>query len=806
MRSFIQDLRYGIRMLVRQPTFTLVVVLTLSLGIGANTAIFSVISGVLIKPLPYEDPDELFVVKSSSEYSARSSWVQGVAYQNFLDWREQNEAFRGLGAYRSRQYRLIDAGEPERIEGAQVTAGFFSTLGVPAHPGRIFSPSDEAPNAAGTVILSHGFWTRRFGADPNAIGRSIVLDKNSYTIIGVMPADFSYPLDISEAEAFTVIRSGDKEHSNRFARVLGAVGRLKQDVDRRQARIQMDALAARLEQQHPKANEKYTLELLELHEFVAGNSRPALLLLQGAAGIVLLIACANCANLFLARNAARARELSVRTALGAGRRRLMRQMLTESLLTGLLGGVLGVVSAYWSADLLIALLPAEVPLRDSITVDRFVLAIALLASVLTGLATGLPAAIRASHMASYAPLKESPQAGVSGSRLRLQEFFVIAQTAMTLVLLIGAGLLIRSFKIVTDVEPGFDPENVLCFRIDLSEAAEPAQRTHALYELQERITGLPGVSSVSACRMAPFGGGSVAGILDILDDQERAPSIALLNPVSENYFKILRIPMLRGRGFTEYDVLGGRGVAVIDEDMSKQYWPDGDAVGKRISLGIKEIDQSPESYEIVGVVGRVRSMGLDTDPLPHVYVPYRQHPHGEMTVAMRTDGAADNLIPAIRRQTAAVINQDAPFSFATMNDAISDSVADRRCPMLLLGAFSTLAIILSTVGVYGMLSYAVAQRTHEIGVRMALGAQRSAIMVMTFRQGAVLTGLGIALGVGVSFVSTRLLADRLYGISAVDAVTFIDVPLLLATVAAAACYIPARRATKVDPMVSLRCE
>ena len=806
MNSLFQDIHYGIRTLTRNPGFTVIAVITLALGIGANTAIFSVISGVLLKPLPYEAPEQLVVIDSTSEYIDIGAWVQGVAYQNFLDWQTQQEAFAGMGALEPTQFRLIGDGTPERINGAHVTAGFFPTLGIHAVQGRLFGSSDEHSDAPLTAILSHKLWQRRFGADPGIIGRVLTLDNESHTIIGVLPADFRFPLEISDAEVFTIIHAGDKAHASRQARALEAIARLKPGVTRRQAQTQMDAIAARLEEQYPRYNPEYKLTVQGLHEVVVGDTRPALFFLQGAVAIVLLIACANGANLFLTRGTARGQELAVRAALGAGRFRLIRQLLTESMLVGLLGGVVGVILAYWGTDLLVAALPAEVPLKKSIEIDVRVLGTALVASVLTGLVFGLPAAIRASRPAPYSSVKEGCRSGGSHGRHRLQNFFVVAQTALALVLLVGAGLLIRSFKLLVDVDPGFVPEHVLTFRIDVSEAAQPAQRTHMLYELQERISALPGVQSATACGALPLGRGSMAGMLNVLDEPSSKPRIALLSAVTESYFSTMQIPVLRGRDFSEHDVLGSMGVALIAESMAKQYWPNEDPIGKRITLGMKETKLSPDYYRIVGIVGDVRSQGLDENPPPQIYVPYRQHPHREMNVALRTMDHPENLIPAIRTEVASVIREDAPFSFATMDDHLADSVAGRRCPMLLLGAFAALAIALATVGVYGMLSYTVAQRTHELGVRMALGARRRTILVMVFRQGAVLTGIGIILGIGLSLASTRFLANQLYGISATDTVTFAGVSVLLAAAAAMACYFPARRATRVDPMVALRCE
>ena len=803
MRMMVQDFRYAFRMLSKRPAYTAVVVLTLALGIGVNTAIFSVISGVLVKPLPYQAPEQLVVIESTSEYSDKDLYVEGVAYQNFLDWRRQNEVFSDLGAYQSRLFKLLDAGEPERIQGALVTAGFFSTLGVSADQGRLFGLIDEQADAAQTMILSHGFWQRRFGADPAVIGRTLTFDRGSYTVVGVLPAGFNFPMSISEAEAYTAIRLNDTAHASRNARVLGAVARLKAGVDCEEAQAQMSAIAARLEQQYPEANENYRLTLVDLHELVAGDARAALLLLQGAAGIVLLIACANCANLFLTRYSARSRELAIRKALGAGRTRLIRQLLTESMLAGLLGGLFGIALAYYGSDVLIAALPAEIPLKESIRVDGFVLGVALIVSALTGLVSGFPAAFRASRQSPYATLKESGPTG-DRHRQRLQGFFVVTQTALALVMLVGAGLLIRSFVLLTNVDPGFSPENVLAFRINISEVTEPMQRTHLLYDLQERIGGLPGVQSAAVCRMAPLGRGSIASLLRVRDDPKPAPTIAMLNPVSERYFDVMQIPLMRGRVFTELDVLGGRGVAIIDENTARRIWPNDDPMGKRISLGIRETDLSPRDYEIVGIVGSVRSHGLDIESPPLVYVPYKQHPHSEMTFALRTTGPVDGVIAAIRKETASVIRKDAPFSFTTMSDSLADSVAGRRCPMQLLGVFAALAMILATVGVYGMLSYAVSQRTHEIGIRMALGARSAAIMAMTFKHGALLVVGGLTLGIGISLVSTRILDSQLYGISALDPITFVGVSTLLTIVAAAACYLPARRATRIDPLVALR--
>ena len=810
MRTWLPDLRYAFRMLLKRPGFTAVIIATLSLGIGANTVIFSAVNGIYLKPLPYVNPEELVVIESTSHYPGRPdiAW-HGVDYQNVIEWDVAGRVFAGIGAFQRSEPTLTGEGQPERLEGARVTVGFFPTLGVTPVVGRLFEQDDERADAVRVTNLGYGFWQRRFGGDTNVLGKSLVLDNMTHTVVGVMPAGFRFPIRVAKAEVWTPILPHDEGFAATGRNSLAAVVRLKPGHTLQHAQPQLDSIARRLEQKYPDRNFQYTLTAVGLHERVVGNTRPLLILLLAAVGLVLAIACANVANMMLTSGAARRRELAVRAALGAGRLRLIRQLLTESVLLGVLGGLVGLWLAYFGTDALVALLPTDVPRKEEIGVDGRVLGFTLVVSMFTGLLFGLPAALRAARQDLYTVLKEGSGVAATIGRHRLQGVFVVGQIATALVLLVGAGLLIRSFHRVTSVDLGYVPENLLTFRLGIGETMQPQERPAFVDAIADRLATLPGVHSVGACLAVPMNGGVLSSyrVLDRPEDTSDLPPSAGFNPVTEDYFSTMGIPIVQGRCFTRHDVLGASGVAVIDQTLARKLWPAEDPMGKCITTAFKvETDRTPDFYQIVGVVGDVRAHGPEARSYPQIYVPYRQHPHATVNLALRSTVDAVKLVPAIRGELAAISRESVPYDIAMMEDLLADDVAPRRFPMMLLALFAASALILAGVGVYGMISYSVAQRTREFGVRMAIGAGGMNVLRLVLTRGLKLTAIGLGLGLPVAFALARVMSSRLYEIGAADPLTFIGVSLLLAAVALLACYLPARRATKVDPMVALRCE
>jgi putative ABC transport system permease protein len=797
-------------MLRRQPGFTVVVVVTLALGIGANTAIFTVVSGVVLKPLPFEDPERLVVIEQSlpSVHGGREQWE--MSPPELEDLRACGDVFAELGGVEFAHYTLTGVGDPERLEGASVTGGFFRTLGVRPSLGRLLDAADDRPGQSNVVVLTHRFWKRHFAGQPEAVGGSLTLDKVDHTIVGVLPAGFRFPLKVTEADVFTPLSSQLGDLTRRSMRYLTTVGRLKPGVKLEQAQARVDALAARLAQAYPDISGGCAIHLTSLHEKVVGDTRPLLFVLLGAVGLVLLIACANAANLLLARGADRRQELALRAALGAGRGRLLRQLLTEGVALAVAGGVLGLVLAVWGTDVLASLLPDDIPRGEEIVIDRRVLGFALGLSILTGLLFGLPSAVSGVRVDLHSSLKAGGRRiGLVRSRQRFQGCLVVSEVALALVLLAGAGLLLRSFKRLTDVDAGFIHENVLTFRVLINRPH--SERVQLRNETLVRLSGIPGVESVGTNdgrMLAESGWSTTFEILGSSSGDSAAQPSCRFCGVNPEYFATLGIPLLKGRMFTDRDLLArldSPGVGIINEAMARRFPPGQDPIGGRIRQVIRFGNADP-TFEIVGIVGDVHDMGLDADARPYLYVPYVRHPGPYVTFALRTSGDPLGLIGAVRHELATLLPDQAPYGFATLDQLLDDSLASRRCPMRLLGLFSTLALILAAVGIYGVLSYSVTQRRHEIGVRMAIGAQRGHVLGLVIRRGLALIGPGLCIGVLLALASTRVLSSMLYEISATDTATLVGVCLLLATVALLACYIPARRATKVDPMVALRCE
>ncbi len=811
MNAVLQDLRYAFRTLVRRPAFTAVIVVTLALGIGANTAIFSVINAVVLRPLSYDSSGELVMVWETNEERGSNQFF--VSYPNFRDWKEQNEVFEDIGVLRPGSFTLTGVDVPLRVEGAAVSTGFFATLRLNAAIGRTFRAEEDRAGAPNVVVLSDGFWRRHLGADPDPVGRTLALDGADFTVVGVLPQGFDFPVRISGAELWTPTGLRARWLEKRGGHTFRTVARLKAGVTLAQAQAEMDTIAGRLEQQYPDSNTGYGVNVVPLHEQVVGNVRPALLILLGAVGLVLLIACANVANLLLARSEGRRQELAVRAALGAGRARLMRQLLTESMLLGVLGAAMGVLLAFWCKDVLVGIIPRDVPRVGEIGIDGWVLAFALLVALGTGVVFGLGPALHATRFHLTDSLKEGRFTTASSGRYRLRRLLVVSEVAVALVLLVGAGLLMRSFLRVTDVDLGFRPESVMTFRMSPPGAAyaNGERRAELFRQVIERVETLPGVQSVSASTTLPLTDMGIGLSFSVLGREETAAaedSVALFDSVSPDYFEAMGIPLLRGRGFTEQDRRQGLGVMLINQAMAqmvRRLHPDVDPMGLRLTISADFDENEPGFFEIVGIVGDVRRSITD-EPEPHMYVPFQQQTWESMSFAVRTAGDPSSVVGAVRSAVSSVTRDVAAYNFRTLEQYLGNSLAHRLFAMLLLGIFAALAVTLAAVGIYGMLSYSVAERVHEIGVRMALGALRTDVLRFVLRRGLTLTAIGLGIGIVASLVITRVLASFLYETSTADPVTLVGVSLLLVVVALLSCYIPARRATKVDPMVALRYE
>jgi putative ABC transport system permease protein len=811
MTTLLQDLRYGTRMLMKNPAFTLVAVLALTLGIGADTAIFSVVNAVLLRPLPYDQSENLVFL------TERSPVLEGmsVAYPNFLDWREQNNAFESIGVFRRSDYNLTGGGEPERIVAGQVSADLFRVLRVNAARGRIFDNDEDKPGSPLVVVLSHALWQRRLGGDPNIIGQTLTLNGRDFTVIGIMPPSFQFP---SRVEMWTPVGQLAKDpgwESRGNHPGLYAMARLKPGVTVQQARDDMEIVAANLEKQYPDSNTGNRASLTPALENVVGSIRTALLVLLSAVGFVLLIACANVANLLLARASNRQKEMAIRTALGASRTRIVRQLLTESLILSFAGGAFGILLAHWGVQLIIAVSPDSIPRFREIGLDARVLLFTMGVSLLTGIIFGLAPALQSSKPDLNETLKEAGR-GSTGRRHIMRSILVVSEVALTLVLLIGAGLMIRSFYHLQRVDPGFSADNLLTFNVSLPQKKypDPQQRINFYQQLLQNLTALPGVQSVGMATGLPLGNNGwqsgfwIEGRPEPPQGQRPLTEVALVGP---GYFKAMQIPLLRGRDFNDQDVMAAPPdpkhpefrrptVTVIDEEFARRYWPDEDPLGQQITFWGGKVT-------VVGIVRRVKMEGLNTDSnRVQSYYPFNQNPSGSMSVVVRTIGDPTGLSNAVRQQVLAIDPDQPIYSVQTMGQIWTDSIAPDRLFLMLLGTFATVALILAAVGIYGVMAYSVTQRTHEIGIRMALGAAQSNVLGMVIRQGMKLALAGLGLGLVGAWLVTRTMSSLLFGVSATDPLTFVVISLALAGVALGACFLPARRATKVDPMIALRYE
>jgi putative ABC transport system permease protein len=811
MEAFRQDIRYGLRMLLAKPTFTIIAVLALALGIGVNSAIFSVVNGVLLKPLAYKDPDQLVRI-----WEKWGGFDQGsVAYLNFKDWRARNQSFENMAAARWTGFNLTGGDQPERLSGRQVSSETLSVLGLTPALGRDFRPEEDREGANAVAIISDSLWKRHFGGDPSVVDKALTLNDEPYQVIGVLPASFHYfskvdvlvPIEATKERAL-------KERS--WHPGIQVLARLKPGVSLAQARADMTSIAGALGQEYPDTNKEHWVTLMSLYDATVGDVRNLLLMLLAAVSFVLLIACANVANLMLARASARQKEIAIRSALGASRLRIIRLLITESVMLALVGGVLGLLTAYWGTGLALRALPDALPRVNDIKVDVNVLVFTLAASIITGVVFGLAPALQASNPNLNETLKEGGRSGGSG-RQGIRKGLVVAEIAISLVLLVGSGLLIRSFIALNHVSAGFDDRNLLTFDISLSskEYAEAPKVRRFFKEFLEKVEALPGVESAATTELLPLGGSDSENQFYVTNRPKPSPSelpLAMFYITSPDYLKAMSIPLLGGRFFEGSDTLTSAPVMVIDENMAKQYFPGEDPIGQHLSMPTgpdKAID-----FQIIGIVGHVKQQNLDTTDGalvgPQMYISINQVPDEFIfpgsTLVVRTGADPSGYLSAIRGALTSIGGNATLSNAKTMEQLRGEVISDRRFTLILVGVFSALALILASIGIYGVISYSVAQRTREIGIRMALGASQRQVLRMVVGGGAKLAVIGIAAGAAGALVLTQFIRSFLYGVSPSDPLTFMGISLILAGVAILASYVPARRAMKVDPNTALRYE
>ena len=811
MDKLLSDTRFAIRTLIKSPGFTAVAVIALALGIGANTAIFSVVDALLIRPLPYKNPERLILIWHN--YPQINLPQASICVPCYHEYRDMTSSFEQVAASTGWNVALTGTGEPERLQGSKVSYNYFATFGAEAAQGRTFIESEDHPGTNSVVVLSHGLWVRRFGANPDIVGTTLTLDGQSYTVVGIMPSDFVVPqmVDIWTPIAFPPEQLAANNHGNEF---LTVIGRLKPEINITQAQAEMNTLADQLRPQFYGAN--WGISVVSLREQLVGDVRPALLILLGAVGCVLLIACANVANLLLARASARTKEIAIRTALGANRWRIVQQLLTESVLLGVLGGVIGIGLAYLGIRLIVLGIPENVSsmmigLRD-VGLNLKVLGFTMAVSVLTGVLFGLVPAFQASRPDFNEALKEGGRAGSEGGRHNLvRSALVVFEVAVALILLVGAGLLIRSFSRLQEVNPGFNPNNVLSMQLTLprSKYAENDQLSAFYNRALDRIKTLPGIQSVAFGTNLPMSGNNSSASFSVEGLQvAQGESSPHGDPhmVSTDYFKTMQIPLQRGRYFTEQDSKDSLPVTIVDEVLAARYWPDQDPIGKRIAAFFDSKNRQLNWRTVVGVVKNVKRYGLDGKIKEQYYFPQSQSPQRNTYLLARSDGDPSRLTGSIREAIHEVDKDQPIYRVMTMEQVVSNSVLQKRFAMVLLGIFAGVALLLAAVGIYGVMAYSVTQRTHEIGIRMALGAQQKDVLALVVRQGMLMTGIGVAIGLGGAYLATKLMVSLLFGIGTHDPLTFVGIPLLLGGVALIACFVPARRATRVDPMIALRYE
>jgi len=812
MQGLIQDLRYGVRMLIKSPAVTAVAIIALMLGIGANTAIFSVVHAVLLRSFPYADGDRLAIVWEN-RMRGKGNPQNVINLGNFFDWKDQNTVFSDMAAFFDLNANLTGDGDPEEIPAQIATTNLFSLLGVNPIKGRTFAQDDGKTGQSRVVVIGYDLWQRRFGGDPNIIGRKITLNNEPNEVIGVLPPEVGWYVQkgsiLSKAPQIWSpwqVANEARERRGRFAR---AVARLKPGVTFEQAQNEMNVIGARLEQQFPEFNARWGVTVVPLRTQFTGEIRKPLLILLGAVGFVLLIACANVANLLLARAASRKREIALRAGLGASRWRIARQLLTESVLLSLFGGALGLLLAVWGTKVLLALSPPELVDLRSATVNVPVLLFTIALTLFTGIAFGLVPAFEASRFDLNEPLKESGKGVIGGTRAhRLRSLFVVAQVALALVLLVGAGLLMKSLNRLQSVEPGFDPGNLLTMRVNLPERKYDSDPKLLNFFKQaiEGIRAIPGVESAGAINTIPFGGPHSGTRIQIEGQPKRPPGQDLSTGVcvtDANYFQTMHIPLKRGRLYTPQEVSEMRHVVVVNEAFARENFPGQDPIGQRVTINMKDENQPSE---IIGIVGDNKHKGLDAEVEPMAFWPHAELVYSSMTIAIRTRGEGVNVAGAARNVIHQLDPEQPIGEVINMNGLMARSVARSRFNSMLLAIFSVVALVMAAVGIYGVMSYAVLQRTHEIGVRMALGAQRRDVLILILKQGIVLAVTGVLVGLAGSFGLTRVISTLLFDVTATDKTIFAVVAAGLFVITFIASYIPAWRATRVDPLVALRYE
>ena len=812
IETLVQDIRYALRGLARQKTFTIVAVVTLALGIGANTAIFSVVNELLLRPLPYADAERLVMLW---EVTPEGRHQNTISRANFRAWREQGAGFESMAAFSDQRLNLTGAGEAEEVSVQFATPELFHVLGIEPIVGRTFNAEDARENTPNIAVLGYNFWQRRFGGDRQIVGKPITLNGNPFTVIGVAPPGFQWHIRQRSgtgrpAEIWTVLDMPPGEGPGSRGRFLSAVARLRPGVSLQQAEAEMKTIAARTELDAPRFNKGYTAEVIPLRDQFVGKVRFALWVILGAVGFVLLIACANVANLLLARAAAREKEIALRAALGAGRWRIVRQLLTESLLLAFFGSVFGLALAWWGIKALVAISPRDLINLQHVGLDFTVLIWTIVISLVTGIVFGLVPALEASRLNLNDALKEGKGAeGQSTRSRRLRGALVVAEVALALILLASAGLLVKSFGQLQKIDRGFQSDNLLTMVVRLPEAKykDDQQLVSFFRRATERIRALPGVKSVGMVNYLPLYGGlgaqtgyTVEGRPEPAPGQEPPTHVRVTDA---NYFSTMQIPLLRGRNFTEQEVSEARHVVLISESLARQHFPGEDPIGKRITVPMSD---KPAPTEIIGIVGDVRYESLVDQPEPTTYFPHPELTYPFMTLVIRTTGEPTAIAPAVQRELRE-IDPDQPVSdLRTMNQVMADTVSRARFNTLLLALFAALATILAAVGIFGVMNYSLTLRTREIGLRMALGAQRSGVLLLILKQGLMLTLIGAAIGLVGALALTRLMTSMLFEVNAADPVTFGAIVLLLMVVSLIACYLPARRATRIDPMIALRSE
>ena len=802
MEILLQDLRYGFRTLLKRPGFSVVILIMLALTIGANTAIFSVVNGVLLKPLSYPNPDQLVALRDSNVSKQLDSQV---APGNFSEWQNQSNAFSALEAYRTVSYNLTGVGIPERLLAGRVTAGMFRMLGVQPLLGRDFLSEEDKAGNERVVLIGERVWQRTFAGDPGVIGKTIMLSGDSFTIVGVMPATFRLP-DQRERELWTPIALKDSEKSLHHAHYIDAIGRLKTGVSIEQARSELNTIALRLAAEHAESNAGWTVAVRPLLDSVIGDAKTILWVLFGAVTLVLLIACANVMNLLLARAVTRQREIAIRVALGANRLRIVRQLITESLLIASLGGLIGWPLAIWALKAIVALAPQNLPRITTAEIDGRALLFSLVITLLTGILFGLAPVLDLIRTQPNSSLKDRGERNRGRVQRRIGNLLIAVEVAIALVLLVGGGLLLRTVWRLQRVDPGFNYNNTVAVTLQLSEKKYSDDQKIAAFsqELLKQTSTLQGVEAVGLARILPIihdlpTGFYIEGRLRDLDSKLPQTNYSA---VSSDYFKAMGIPLLTGRTFTDRDTLTTPRVAIVSQSFASRVFPNEDPIGKRIN-----VTTGQEAFrEIVGVVGDVKQKGLSLETLPHAYEPFAQAPSQFMTIVMRSSVEPNSLVPAIRNTVFKIDNELPLQRVITLDQIIANSISQQKFTTVLLTAFAVVAFLLAIAGLYGVISYTVAQRTHELGIRIALGARVPDVLSLVLKQGMTFVLLGEVVGLLGAFVLTRLLGSLLFGVTPRDGLTFALVTILLTGVAFLACYIPARTATKVDPLEALRCE